>query len=498
MGALLLASCGGQSRTTPPPAANSVNAVTARSGLPGPEDFLAEFVFGLFADPVHNFIMDQVGLSENTAAQLQELSNKIDALSAQLQDTESRLSSQINQLGLSNRLDYLQDKRTSLDALYGRFKDVVPVAVELKETQQKDPSNQTKINDLMDELKSRKQKFVAKADEIGVEELSKNFHDRLQPQSGPGVLRQYGTFIMDKHRILTNADSQAVDNMYTLLEEEQALATWMSIEAELAQYPYTNPRTKAFVDNAIANFSHWRADQRDPKAENGLLPDIPPVVAIDRGPDTNVTLYSTRNKDMFTYVGGGSVTAIRYAPDKYAYAPWGEALNSQVWPKPSPPLWRSTVPPTVQAAARQVNNTKFGEATFTNWTVPSDAQLGGLFSGLPSAKTNASISAYITSIFGKVMVPPNSWIWTNDGIDLAFFPDQETVKKVFSHKGRSTDDYSIALHPPIVGYSAQGICHDCVSREINPDLDPIYRSQLGVLLPVRTTGSDEDHVSTPG
>jgi hypothetical protein len=42
------------------------------------------------------------------------------------------------------------------------------------------------------------------------------------------------------------------------------------------------------------------------------------------------------------------------------------------------------------------------------------------------------------------------------------------------------------------------MAESAVSREINPDLDPIYRSQLGVLLPVRTTGSDEDHVSTPG
>jgi hypothetical protein len=80
------------------------------------------------------------------------------------------------------------------------------------------------------------------------------------------------------------------------------------------------------VKPTLDDFLRWKNEQRDANRSNGLLPPIPAGVAIDRGPDTSTTSYTTVGKPTFAYDGKG-----------YAFAPF-------------PITWVSSAPDTVQEA----------------------------------------------------------------------------------------------------------------------------------------------------
>ncbi len=76
--------------------------------------------------------------------------------------------------------------------------------------------------------------FLSFASSIQVTTLAEKIHNRLQPLSGEGVLRQYGKLVLVAHRHVNSSDSQRVFALYVFLAEYQALATWMKVEREIA------------------------------------------------------------------------------------------------------------------------------------------------------------------------------------------------------------------------------------------------------------------------
>jgi hypothetical protein len=257
---------------------------------------------------------------------------------------------------------------------------------------------------------------------------------------------------MTKRRILNQSDSQRLGQMYVFLEEYQALATWMTVERAIA----VGGASKDTIKPTLDAFFNWQKEQRDPNKPNGLLPVIPTGVAIDRGEDGPAQSYSTAGKPMFTYVGG-----------MYAYAPWSDQA------------WRAPVPRTVPSAVQGANSSKL--RGFTGWTVPSQDQVYGLFTGIEGADA-AKVAARINTIFGNIAIP-RPWIWTSNTTGQHYCYEKSN-KKIHceyrdARRGVSTDDLGNDPHPRYNGFV---------------NLDQQYRGAQGGLFIVRKTGELEDYL----
>lgn len=403
----------------------------SRRGRPqGIEDSIANYLKELAKDKAKNFIIEQLGLKQ--PSELDRVLAEIRALSAQLQAAESRLSAQIAELEFARRFDDLTDLSTDVDHMYrDYFQPLVVAGIQLRATQERRPRDEAAIEAATALYNQRKHRFENFADAIKITTITDKIHNRLQPRTGKGILREYGTVIMIKRRIVNFTDSENVALMYTYLEEHQALATWMSIEAALSSVgEYEHAKTE--IANFLEDFQSAQARQRDPGETNGLLPAIPPGVVIDRGPDAHAPDYTTKGSPMFTYLGGA-----------YAYAPWGE----QAWNPPAPP--------TVQVAVANANSSRL--RGFAGWGVPSGAQVDGVFSGLPEKKTEASIARYVYDIFANPNIPiPRPWIWISNTSAQRYCSETSTHKvrcrDVDAHAAKSTDDFSSNVHPRFNGF----------------------------------------------
>ena len=437
-----LTAAGGWSRATPTATPHAKAAARAwwrygrpdarsRPGKPqGIEDSIANYLQELAKDKAKNFIIEQLGRKQ--PSDLDRVLAEIKALSAQLQATEARLSAQIAELEFARRFDDLTDLSTDVDHMYrDYFLPLVTAGIQLRAAQERQPPDQAAIQAAMAQYSQRKQRFENFADAIKLTTITDKIHNRVQPRTGKGILREYGTVIMIKRRIVNFTDSENVALMYTYLEEHQALATWMSIEAALSSAgDYDHAKTE--IANFLQDFDSAKTHQRDPGETNGLLPAIPPGVVIDRGPDAHAPDYTTKASPMFTYLGG-----VR------AYAPWGEQA------------WNPPVPPTVQVAVANANRSRL--RGFAGWGVPSGAQVDGVFSGLPEKKTEASIAKYIYDIFANPNIPiPRPWIWISNTSAQRYCSETSTHKvrcrDVDAHAGKSTDDFSSNVHPRFNGF----------------------------------------------
>ncbi len=449
--AVALTSGVGSSRATPASAGKRARARRVR--LESVEDSIAKYLAGLAKDKAKNFIIEQLGLKP--PSELDRVLSEIKALSAQLRATEVRLTAQIAELQFEHRIDDLTDLTTDVDHMYrDYFLPLVTAGTQLKTEQEKQPRDQAAIAAAMALYHERKERLKNFADSVKVTTITDKIHNRLQPSTGKGVLREYGKVILTTHRIVNSSDSEKVALLYTFLEEHQALATWMSVETAIAVAGgYEHAKTE--VTDYLDDFLREQTQQRSPTTANGLLPAIPAGVVIDTRPDASEPNYSTQDKPMFTYVGG-----------TYAYAPWAEQA------------WKAPVPPTVQVAVARVNGSRL--RGFTGWGVPSGAQLDGMFSGLPAHKTATSIADYIYDVFGHPNTPvPRPWIWISNTSAQRYCYETSTHKvrcrDVDAHAGKSTDDFMSNVHPRFNGYV---------------DLDRLYREAQGGLFLVRKTDQD--------
>jgi hypothetical protein len=435
---------------TAPAARQRVVVAHAAEDESGGPDKIAGLLFDFAKDPAKEFVFRQLGLATN-ASRIETLSRKIDALSVQLTGVESRLSTQIAALALQTRLDYLQDQIADLRTLLNKyFIPVVASVVKVKVAEERRPRDQAVVDKALDEYQDQKDAFLRYADSKGIGSIAGNIHNRLQPSTGEGVLRQLGAVVMAKNRILTAGDSASVISLYTALEENQALATWMEVERAYAVGGSSVNTVKPTLDD----FFRWKNEQRDANRPNGLLPPIPAGVAIDRGPDTSTTSYTTVGKPMFAYGGKG-----------YAFAPF-------------PITWVWSAPDTVQAAVSRANGAKL--LGFSGWGVPSKAQIAGLFSNLKTFDRLAILNYVHALLGGAVARPPfEEWFWTTD-----------TTTKQWCHaikkKGRP---YTRCEPKPVhIGVSTSNLGgYPYPSTIGSAKLHDVYRQYLGGLLLVRTS-----------
>ena len=385
-----------------------------------PVDSIAKFVFDLAKEPLKNFLMAQVGLP-TTSSQLKAISAQIAALSSQLNATEARISAQIAELQLQGRLDYLEDVASDVKNLNTKyFIPLVASIVSVKEAEAKVPRDQAAIDQAKAQYNTQKEQFLNEANAIKVGSLAEKIHKRLQPTIGKGVLRQYGTFILTARRILNTTDSNRIIGLYSYLEENQALATWMEVEREIA----VGGASLNLIPATLEEFTRWTISQRDGFAANGLHAAIPEGVVIDRGPDGPADSYTTVNKPQFAY----------FKPTDLTWAPFAF----------SPPSG-DTVPNAVNVA----NGESLGGAK--GWGVPSAGELYGFFSGL-ATRTKDGTVAYLRQVFVNNGLTAGDWLWDSESVQQRYCvktPRGGTNCNHFStaHRGLSTTNLSNDIHP---------------------------------------------------
>jgi hypothetical protein len=426
-------------------AGSTLPTATAQPAKPRPLRFgagtVADFLFSLAKEPLKNFVMDQIGLPTSGEA-IKRLEGKVDALRKLVEANQVRITAQVAEFQAQTRLDYLKDLEIELLDFYTeKYIPLVASAAKVKEAEGREPYDATAVSTALESFNKQKWGvFLANAATIKLTTLAQKIHARLQPDTGEGILRQYGRIVMIAHRELTTPDSQRVIGMYERFEELQALATWMSIETYLA----TGGASVDLIGPKLQTLSGWIASQRDGFAPNGLHAPIPDGVVIDRGPDADANTYTTVGKSMFANAG----TGFRWIP---------------TYPPPFDPNPPSNVPGIVKG----LNDQKF--RGFQEWAPASADQFYGLFALLP-ARNRDAILAYLRGLFGEPALDPGSFIWLSDFTDL--------VEVVPNHWGVSMDTLD---HQPL----------PYVGARYNKDIERAklqFEKVRGGLLVARPTG----------
>ena len=297
---------------------------------------------------------------------------------------------------------------------------MVKTIVKLKEAQAKEPRDQAVIDEAMSNFSTAKKQFLDFANIIKLTTLATKIHDRLQPDRGEGFLREYGSVIIAKRRYLTTSDSDLVIDLYSFAEENQALATWMSVERLIAL-------GKPFVDDIpkpLDALTDWMLSQRNGFARNGLHSPIPVGAVIDRGPDTTVDKLTTVDKPEFAFFTGSGLT----------WSPFDTV----------PPSYKDEVTKAVDFA----NSTKLrGEP---GWYVPSGAQLLALFAEL-TKRNHDSTETYLRDLFLDKDITVGEFLWDSDTVQQRYCQTYEGVYicefGITAHKGVSTTTLANDPHP---------------------------------------------------
>jgi hypothetical protein len=272
-------------------------------------DSIASFFLNLAKDPAKNFVMEKLGF-ETTSSQLRDLATKLNALHAQLDEFEKRVTGLIVDLQLTAAVTEANHAADGLGTFYLQYFSVLGTdLVNLKVAQDKgDPQE---IATALKQYNTDKDVFVSTAANRGLDARILQLRHAFDPGSGAtGLMKAVGTSLLQRHEYLTPADSDTERAIYVYYEENQALAAWMTCEMDIAR------NHLELVQQVVTEFEAAVAAQRNPDTPNGLPPVLPKWTMLDRGTNS-ATMLDSRNKPMYTDT---RVNQAVWAPDEPAFA----------------------------------------------------------------------------------------------------------------------------------------------------------------------------------
>jgi hypothetical protein len=340
-------------------------------------DTIAKFFLSLAADPAKNFIMNQIGL-ETTSSKIKELSEKLTAIQHQLTEFQIQVTALIAQLGLTGEVNEANRAIEGLATFYrDHFATIGTDLLNLKEAQAKVPPDKTAVDVATAQYAHDKNTFVETATSQALNGRIDRVRKAFEPGSGAtGLMRAVGESLLAKNQYLTPTDSRNERAVYDYYEENQALAAWLTCEWQIAR------GHAELVPAVVKEFTDAVEVQRNPETRNGLPPLLPLGTMLDRGTVPGEILNS-RDKLMF------SDSRVNYA----TWSPGGGA-----------------------AADVPVILTAYNDLTwqgFSNWGVPNQAEVYGLFNGLGPVRNSERISDYLSSINLNIS-GVGAFIWTRD------------------------------------------------------------------------------------
>lgn len=342
-------------------------------------DSIASFFLSLAKDPAKNFIMDKIGL-ETTSSQLRELSAKLDAIQQQLTAFQTQVTALIAQLSLTTAVLEANRAVGGLPTFYrDHFAVLGTDLVNLKAAQEATPPNPARVATAMAQYATDKQAFITSADALNLNGRIDAIHKAFEPGAGAtGLMRAVGESLLAKKQYLTRTDSDNERSIYVYYEENQALAGWLTCEWEIAR------GHAELVPTVVKEFTDDVAAQRNPGTPNGVPPLLPAGTLLDRGTDPS-KITNSRNKLLFTD------TRVKDA----AWSPGSANV------------------PRVPDVVGEFNAARW--AGFSDWIVPSQGEVAGLFNGLGPVRDRMTISDYLSSLdLAESGVGP--FIWTRDSV----------------------------------------------------------------------------------
>jgi hypothetical protein len=340
-------------------------------------DTIAKFFLSLATDPAKNFIMDQIGLS-TTSSKIKELSQKLALIQQQLTELQIQVAVLITQLGLTGEVNEANRAIEGLATFYrDHFAPIGTDLLNLKEAQAEVPPDPAAVKVATDQYAHDKDTFVDTATSQGLNARIDRVRKAFEPGSGAtGLMRAVGESLLAKNQYLTPKDSEKERAVYDYYEENQALAAWLTCEWQIAR------GHAEIVPAVVKEFTDAVEVQRDPKTRNGLPPLLPSGTMLDRGTVPGEILNS-RDKLMF------ADSRINYA----TWSPGGGAASD------------------VPVLLRGYNG--FVWQGFSDWGVPDQREVYGLFNDLGRVRDSEHISDYLSSINLNIS-GIGKFIWTRD------------------------------------------------------------------------------------
>jgi hypothetical protein len=216
-----------------------------------------------------------------------------------------------------------------------------------------DPTDRTQlVCDTPTQLvKYRLDKFRSKFDSRGLGTAAGFISNHLQLHSETrSLMTDYGAYLMTK-RTLTRVDSAALRAMYDQFAEQEALAAWMAME-----YYASDPAGGVNPNSALKAYGDGKTQEA-----LDLSPMIPEGVVVDLGQPNAV---STRNHSIWSLA----------STDDTTYWPINAESNNLVT------TTADGAGNAIKAFNSQACPDDASEACFTDWKIPSTAELKSLLS----------------------------------------------------------------------------------------------------------------------
>jgi hypothetical protein len=418
-------------------------------------DSIASFFLNLAKDPVKNFVMEKLGF-ETTSSQLKDLANKLNALHDQLNEFEKRVTGLIVDLQLTAAVTTANTAADGLGTFYLQYFSVLGTdLVNLKAAQ--DKGNAEEIAAALKQYNTDKDQFVSTAANRGLDARIGQIRHAFDPGSGAtGLMKAVGTSLLQRHQYLTPADSDTERSIYVYYEENQALAAWMTCELDIAR------NHVELVHNVVTEFEQAVAAQRNPDTPNGLPPLLPQHVMLDRG--TNQATYlDSRNKMMYTDT---RVNQAVWAPDEAAFTSADPAQVPRVLAEYNRIAWEG----------------------FSNWAVPSQAEVYALFNELGPRREPTTIDVYLQRL--NLNISGADFLWTRDAAQrwvTVYDTGRGLTYRLNVYEGISLRNLSADEHPRLCGND--GTFRDPCRFSAASEVVARYNAAKGGVYLIRNSGN---------
>jgi hypothetical protein len=418
-------------------------------------DSIASFFLNLAKDPAKNFIMEKLGF-ETTSSQLRDLASKLNALHDQLNEFEKRVTGLIVDLQLTAAVTEANHAADGLGTFYLQYFSVLGTdLVNVKVAQDKGDAQE--IATALKQYNTDKEVFVSTAANRGLDARILQLRHAFDPGSGAtGLMKAVGTSLLQRHEYLTPADSDTERAIYVYYEENQALAAWMTCEMDIAR------NHLELVAAVVTEFEQAVAAQRNPDTPNGLPPLLPPHVMLDRGTNP-ATMLDSRNKAMYT----------------------DTRVNQAVWP-PDRAGFTSSNPGQVPRVLAEYN--KIGWEGFSNWAVPTQAEVYALFNELGPQRDAGTIQEYLQRL--NLNISGADFIWTRDAAQrwVSLYDTGRALTYQFDvYEGISLRNLSADERPRLCGND--GTYRDPCRFSTTAELIARYDAAKGGVYLIRNSGS---------
>jgi hypothetical protein len=347
------------------------------------------------------FVMSRLGLGDQTAAQLREISDQLTQINAkldQLKVSVDDLARRVDEVAFTNLMARFKELRTNVNSISNEDMQEVALAAENLANVLASPGTPDQIAEARACLQQKKAAFRVEAGKKHAATNVENITNLLvSTATEDELVTGYGRLLLHRNTFLSRAHSQALRDFYDFLEQYQALAAIQKAEWQVAE-----GKAVETIRRSNAEFYNEAGTSGRPgwvQTQRAALPDlIPEGVLIDIGTAADTTV----GKTMFFPLGGTN-----HGP------------KETTWRDPDLQSWftGSAEAPRV-AAEFSGPSPHVGDAAWKNWKIINAPQWVRLIAGKKDSELG---STYLNDRFGLTSRGPglrepfgeSSWVWIN-------------------------------------------------------------------------------------